>query len=44
MDYGKWHIYVLGETSQESPRFILGKSDFHPCFLGVFKEVSKKKR
>lgn len=35
--------YTLRDTSHESPRFILGKSDFHPCFLEVSREVSKNK-
>ncbi len=43
MDDGKWPAYALRETSLESPRFILGKSDFHPCFRGVSREVSKNK-
>lgn len=32
------------ERSKESPRFILGKSDFHPCFLEVSREVSRNNR
>lgn len=37
------HSCSFGETTPESLRFILGKSDFHPCSLGVSKEVSKNK-
>lgn len=33
----------LREASRESPRFIFGQSDFHPCLLGVSKEVFKNK-